>query len=205
MLGEAVSIPRVICGRLEPAGTNARRASRFIVAKRTARRVLAICTVHAVVTNIDADTCRLTTPRWKVGRLRLLLQHLPFYGVAILCIDDPGVREIAKHVTKTVVTYGLSPEAQVRAIDIEARAGTMKFRACCAANGSPAIEFDVTLNLPGMHNVRNALAAIAVGLELGVAPQKIAAALASFKGVGRRFQQYGEVRLPGGGRITVIE
>jgi UDP-N-acetylmuramate--alanine ligase len=133
------------------------------------------------------------------------LQRLPFYGVAVLCIDDPGVREIAPRVAKTIVTYGLSPEAQVRAVDIEARSGRMSFRAVCAANGSPAIDLPVTLNLPGVHNVQNALAAIAVGLELGVAPERIAAALAGFKGVGRRFQQYGDVALEGGGRFTVVD
>jgi UDP-N-acetylmuramate--alanine ligase len=211
VLGEGGLDPTfVIGGRLEAAGTNARLGKGdFIVveADESDASFLYLQPCMAVVTNIDAD--HMQTYDHSVDKLRqafgYFLQHLPFYGVAILCIDDPGVREIAQHVTKTVVTYGLSPEAQVRAIDIEARAGTMKFRACCAANGSPAIEFDVTLNLPGMHNVRNALAAIAVGLELGVAPQKIAAALANFKGVGRRFQQYGEVRLPGGGHITVID
>ena len=81
----------------------------------------------------------------------------------------------------------------------------MAFRAVCAANGSPAIAFDVTLNLPGVHNVQNALAAIAAGLEVGVAPEKIAAALAGFKGVGRRFQQYGEIRLADGGRLLLVD
>ena len=93
----------------------------------------------------------------------------------------------------------------MRAIDIEARGGRMSFRARAAANGAPAIEFAVTLNLPGLHNVQNALAAIAVGLEVGVPPEKIAAALAGFKGVGRRFQQYGDVRLAGGGRFALVD
>ncbi|MGZ8156906.1 MAG: UDP-N-acetylmuramate--L-alanine ligase, partial [Burkholderiales bacterium] len=161
----------------------------------------------AVVTNIDAD--HMETYDHSVEKLRqafvYFLQRLPFYGVAVLCIDDPGVREIAPRVAKTIVTYGLSPEAQVRAVDIEARSGRMSFRAVCAANGSPAIDLPVTLNLPGVHNVQNALAAIAVGLELGVAPERIAAALAGFKGVGRRFQQYGDVALEGGGRFTVVD
>ena len=211
VLGEGGLDPTfVIGGRLEAAGTNARLGKGdFIVveADESDASFLYLQPCMAVVTNIDAD--HMQTYDHSVDKLRqafvYFLQHLPFYGVAILCIDDPGVRDIAQRVTKTVVTYGLSPEAQVRAIDVEASGGTMKFRACCAGNGSPAIEFDVTLNLPGMHNVRNALAAIAVGLELGVAPPKIAAALASFKGVGRRFQQYGEVRLPGGGRMTVVD
>ena len=129
----------------------------------------------AVVTNIDAD--HMQTYDHSVEKLRQafvdFLQRLPFYGVAVLCIDDPGVREIAPVIAKTVVTYGLAPEAQVRAVDFEARGGRMSFRAVCAANGSPAMELPVTLNLPGVHNVQNALAAIAVGLELGVRPEKI--------------------------------
>jgi UDP-N-acetylmuramate--alanine ligase len=115
------------------------------------------------------------------------------------------VRDILPRVPKTLVTYGLAPEAQVRAVKIEARGGKMTFRAVCAANGSPAMEFDVTLNLPGVHNVQNALAAIAAGLEVGVAPEKIATALAGFKGVGRRFQQYGEIPLATGGRISLVD
>jgi UDP-N-acetylmuramate--alanine ligase len=161
----------------------------------------------AVVTNIDAD--HMATYDHSVEKLREafvhFLQRLPFYGVAVVCIDDPGVREIAPRVAKTLVTYGLSPDAQIRAVDIEARGGRMSFRAVCAANGSPALELPVTLNLPGVHNVQNALAAIAVGLELSVPPEKISAALAGFKGVGRRFQRYGDVKLREGVVVTVID
>ena len=211
VLGEAGLDPTfVIGGRLEAAGTNARLGKGdFIVveADESDASFLYLQPCLAVVTNIDAD--HMQTYDHSIDKLRQafvdFLQHLPFYGVAVLCIDDPGVREIAPRITKTIVTYGLSAEAQVRAVDIEARGGTMYFRARCAANGSAASEFDVTLNLPGVHNVQNALAAIAVGLELGVAPAKIASALAGFKGVGRRFQQYGEVALPGGGRVTLVD
>ena len=211
VLGEAGLDPTfVIGGRLEAAGTNARLGKGdFIVveADESDASFLYLQPCLAVVTNIDAD--HMQTYDHSVEKLRQafadFLQHLPFYGVAVLCIDDAGVREIAPRITKTIVTYGLSPEAQVRAVDIEARGGTMQFRAQCAANGAAATEFDVRLNLPGMHNVRNALAAIAVALELGVSAEKIALALATFKGVGRRFEQYGEVRLPDGGSITLVD
>ena len=200
----------VIGGRVEAFGTNARLGKGdFIVveADESDASFLYLQPCLAVVTNIDAD--HMQTYDHSIDKLRQafidFLQRLPFYGVAVVCIDDPGVREIMPRVTKTLVTYGLSPEAQVRAVDIEARGGTMFFRAVCAANGSGATSFDVTLNLPGLHNVQNALAAIAAGLELGVAPQKIAAALAAFKGVGRRFQQYGEAPLPGGGAYTLVD
>ena len=200
----------VIGGRVEAVGSNARLGTgEFIVveADESDASFLYLQPCLAVVTNIDAD--HMQTYDHSIEKLRQafidFLQRLPFYGVAIVCIDDPGVREIAPRVSKTLVTYGLSPEAQVRAVDVEARGGKMSFRAVCAANGSPAMHFDVSLNLPGVHNVQNALAAIAAGLEVGVSPEKIIAALGSFKGVGRRFQQYGEARLADGGRFRVVD
>jgi UDP-N-acetylmuramate--alanine ligase len=211
VLGEGGLDPTfVIGGRVEAVGSNARLGTGdFIVveADESDASFLYLQPCLAVVTNIDAD--HMHTYGHSVDKLRQafadFLLHLPFYGVAVLCIDDAGVRDILQRVPKTVVTYGLSEDAKVRAVDIEARGGTMHFRVLCAANGGAASDFDVTLNLPGTHNVRNALAAIAVGIELGIAPVKIAAALASFKGVGRRFQQFGEVRLPGGGRYTLVD
>ncbi|MES2563546.1 MAG: UDP-N-acetylmuramate--L-alanine ligase [Pseudomonadota bacterium] len=200
----------VIGGRVESFGSNARLgAGDFIVveADESDASFLYLQPSLAVVTNIDAD--HMQTYDHSIEKLHQafidFLQRMPFYGVAIVCIDDPGVREIAPRVAKTLVTYGLAPEAQVRAVDIEARGGTMRFRAVCAANGSPAVSFDVTLNLPGLHNVQNALAAIATGLELGIPSHKIAAALAGFKGVGRRFQQYGAVALKGGGHYDLVD
>ena len=200
----------VIGGRVEAVGSNARLGTgEFIVveADESDASFLYLQPCLAVVTNIDAD--HMQTYDHSIEKLRQafidFLQRLPFYGVAIVCIDDPGVREIAPRVSKTLVTYGLSPEAQVRAVDVEAHGGKMSFRAVCAANGSPAIHFDVSLNLPGVHNVQNALAAIAAGLEVGVAPEKIISALGGFKGVGRRFQQYGEARLADGGRFCVVD
>ena len=200
----------VIGGRVEAVGSNARLGKgEFIVveADESDASFLYLQPCLAIVTNIDAD--HMQTYDHSIDKLRqsfvYFLQRLPFYGVAIVCIDDPGVQDIVPRVPKTLVTYGLSPEAQVRATDIRANAGRMLFRAECAANGSPAIAFDVTLNLPGVHNVQNALAAIAAGIEVGVPVEKIASALASFKGVGRRFQQYGEVGLADGGRFALVD
>jgi len=158
--------------------------------------------VLAVVTNIDAD--HMETYGHSMDRLRQafvdFLQRLPFYGVAVLCADDPNVRLVQPQLTKPIVTYGLSPDAHVRAVDVAPSGGQMRFRAVHAGG-----ELAVTLNLPGAHNVRNALAAIAVGLELGVPETAIAKALAEFKGVGRRFQSHGKVRLQGGGSFTLVD
>ncbi|HET7160749.1 MAG TPA: Mur ligase domain-containing protein, partial [Burkholderiales bacterium] len=145
----------VIGGRVESFGSNARLGTGdFIVveADESDASFLYLQPALAVVTNIDAD--HMQTYDHSVEKLHQafidFLQRMPFYGVAVVCIDDPGVREIAPRVAKTLVTYGLAPEAQVRAVDIEARGGTMRFRAVCAANGSPAVSFDVALNLPGL-------------------------------------------------------
>jgi UDP-N-acetylmuramate--alanine ligase len=200
----------VIGGRLEAIGSNARLGrGEFIVveADESDASFLYLQPTLAVVTNIDAD--HMQTYDHSVERLKQafvdFLQRLPFYGVALLCIDDPAVREIAPRVSKTLVTYGLSTEAQVRAADIEVRGRRMRFKAIAAGNGAPPIEFEVMLNLPGVHNVQNALAAIAAGLELGIPPERIAAALAAFKGVARRFQSYGEITLASGGSFTLID
>src|SRR5205085_9164467 len=171
----------VIGGRVEAFGSNARVGKGdFIVveADESDASFLFLQPCRAVVTNIDAD--HMQTYDHSVEKLRQafvdFLQRLPFYGVAVVCIDDPGVREILPRVSKTLVTYGLSPDAQVRAQNIEARGGQMCFRAVCAPNGSPGSAFDVCLNLPGVHNVQNALAAIAAGLELGVKQRETKAA-----------------------------
>jgi UDP-N-acetylmuramate--alanine ligase len=200
----------VIGGRVEAFGSNARLGTGdFIVveADESDASFLYLQPCIAVVTNIDED--HMQTYDHSVEKLHQtfadFVQRLPFYGVAVLCVDDPGVRAILPRLSKAVVTYGLDADAQVRATDIEARGGTMRFRAVAAAYGSPGASFPVTLNLPGVHNVRNALAAIAVGLELGIAPDSIAAALAAFQGVGRRFEQYGEAKLEDGGRFFVID
>ncbi|MEO8144451.1 MAG: cyanophycin synthetase, partial [Betaproteobacteria bacterium] len=129
------------------------------------------------------------------------LQNLPFYGSAVLCVDDPYVREILPFVSKPAVSYGTRAEAMVRAEGIEHAAGQMRFR----VRSAKAQPMDVTLNLPGHHNVLNSLAAIAIGIELGIPERSILKALAEFKGVGRRFQRCGEIAAAGGGRFTLVD
>ena len=198
----------VIGGRLNAAGANARLGSGdFLVAEadESDASFLYLSPVISIVTNIDAD--HMETYGHDFGRLKQtfvdFLQRLPFYGVAVLCADDPNVREIMPQVSKQIVGYGLDESANVRAENVTAEGGRMRFD-CVRVNGS-VTRFPVTLNLPGMHNVLNALAAIAVASEVGVSDAAIAKALAEFKGVGRRFQRYGEVALPAGGTFTLID
>jgi UDP-N-acetylmuramate--alanine ligase len=127
-------------------------------------------------------------------------QRLPFYGVAVLCADDPNVREIAPDIAKPQLTYGVGEDAALRAVDVVHAAGRMRFTARSAGSADLAVD----LNLAGVHNVLNALAAIAIGREVGVADAAIARALAEFRGVGRRFQRYGEFEVAGGA-CTLID
>jgi UDP-N-acetylmuramate--alanine ligase len=196
----------VIGGRLNAAGSNARLGQgEYIVveADESDASFLHLQPVVAVVTNIDAD--HMETYGHDFARLKQsfvqFLQNLPFYGSAILCADDANVREILPFVSKPVVTYGFAAEAMVRAEKVTHAGGAMRFTA--RREGKAPLE--VTLNLPGAHNVQNALAAIAVGTELGVADAAILKALAEFHGVGRRFQRCGEVAIGGGGRFTLID
>jgi UDP-N-acetylmuramate--alanine ligase len=198
----------VIGGRLNAAGANARLGSGdFIVveADESDASFLYLSPMISIVTNIDAD--HMETYGHDFGRLKQtfvdFLQRLPFYGVAVLCADDANVREIIPQVSRQIVTYGLDASANVRAENVVARDGQMHFD-CVRVNGSVS-RIKVTLNLPGMHNVQNALAAIAVATETGVSDAAIVKALAEFKGVGRRFQRYGEVALPAGGTFTLID
>jgi UDP-N-acetylmuramate--alanine ligase len=201
----------VIGGRLEAAGSHAKLGrGEFIVveADESDASFLYLQPVLAVVTNIDAD--HMETYGHDFGRLRQafleFVEHLPFYGMAMLCIDDANVRSLLPIITKPVTTYGLSEQAQVRAVDVAEAGGQMRFRVTrrAPANG-PMPDLQIVLNLPGRHNVQNALAAIAVAMELGVTDASIVRALAGFKGVGRRFQRYGEVTLPGGGSFTLVD
>lgn len=198
----------VIGGRLNAAGANARLGSGdFIVAEadESDASFLFLSPVISIVTNIDAD--HMETYGHDFGRLKQafvdFLQRLPFYGVAVLCSDDANVREIMPQVSKQIVTYGLDAGANVRAENVVAADGRMKFD-CVRTNGSVS-RFPVTLNLPGMHNVLNALAAIAVATEVGVSDAAIIKALDEFKGVGRRFQRHGEVTLATGGCFTLVD
>ena len=198
----------VIGGRLNAAGANARLGSGdFIVAEadESDASFLFLSPVISIVTNIDAD--HMETYGHDFGRLKQafvdFLQRLPFYGVAVLCADDANVREIMPQISKQIVTYGLDPSANVRAENVVAADGQMRFD-CVRVNGSVS-RFPVVLNLPGMHNVLNALAAIAVAAEVGVPDPVIAKALSEFRGVGRRFQRYGEVSLACGGSFTLVD
>jgi UDP-N-acetylmuramate--alanine ligase len=198
----------VIGGRLNSAGANARLGQgEFLVAEadESDASFLLLSPVVSVVTNIDAD--HMETYGHDFGRLKQafvdFLNRLPFYGVAVLCVDDPNVREILPQVTKQVVTYGLDPAANIRAENVVAEDGCMRFT-CVRRNGGNS-RFEVVLNLPGIHNVLNALAAIAVATEVSVGDTAIAKALADFKGVGRRFQRYGEISLKTGGTFTLVD
>ncbi len=199
----------VIGGKLNRAGANAKLGQgEYIVveADESDASFLNLLPVMAVVTNIDAD--HMDTYGHDMARLRQafveFIARLPFYGAAILCVDDPGVRAILPFVSKPVTPYGLNEDAQVRAVDLRADGGCMHFTAL-RRNGVVLPPLAVTLNLPGLHNVRNALAAIAVAAELGVDDAAVVKALAEFHGVGRRFQRYGEIGLPAGGHFTLID
>ncbi len=195
----------VIGGRLNSAGANARLGTGdYIVveADESDASFLNLMPVMAVVTNIDND--HMETYGHDFARLKQafveFLSRLPFYGTAVLCIDDAHVREILPFVSKRVVTYGFAPEAQVRATDVQPCGTAMRFTAL--RESAPAL--DVTLNLPGRHNVSNALAAIAVATELDLPEAAIRDALASFTGVGRRFARHGEVPIDGG-TFTLVD
>ncbi|WP_374403454.1 UDP-N-acetylmuramate--L-alanine ligase [Niveibacterium sp.] len=198
----------VIGGRLNAVGANSRVGTgEFLVAEadESDASFLMLSPVISVVTNIDAD--HMETYGHDFARLKHafvdFLNRLAFYGVAVLCVDDPNVREIMPFVSKQIIRYGLSPDAQVRAENVRAVGGQMHFDVV-RQNGS-TVRYPVTLNLPGMHNVLNALATIAVATEVGVPDEAIARGLAEFQGVGRRFQRYGEVALPAGGSFTLID
>ena len=198
----------VIGGRLNAAGANARLGSGdFLVAEadESDASFLFLSPVISVVTNIDAD--HMETYGHDFERLKSafveFLNRLPFYGVAVLCGDDANVRAIMPRVPKQIITYGLSPNCNFYAENVVAADGQMRFD-CVRVNGTTS-RLAITLNTPGMHNVLNALAAIAVATEVQVPDAAIVKALAEFKGVGRRFQRYGEVALPAGGSFTLVD
>lgn len=198
----------VIGGRLNAASANAKLGTgEFLVAEadESDKSFLFLNPVISVVTNIDAD--HMDTYGHDFAQLRQafvdFLHRLPFYGVAVLCVDDPHVREIIPFVSKQVVGYGLDASAQVRAENVRAVGSQMHFD-CVRQNGDTT-RLPIVLNLPGQHNVLNALATIAVASELGVSDAAIQKGLAEFRGVGRRFERYGEAVLPSGGHCTVID
>jgi UDP-N-acetylmuramate--alanine ligase len=196
----------VIGGKLNSAGAHARLGEgRYIVAEadESDASFLYLQPMIAVVTNIDAD--HMDTYGGDFHQLRQafleFLHHLPFYGLAVVCIDEPVIRELLPQISKPFLTYGFSEDADIRATDLRYENTKCHFKVQRAGE-SQAVE--VTLNLPGRHNVLNALAAIAVAQELGVAETAIASALSQFQGIGRRFQLYGEVPVAGGS-VTMID
>ena len=199
----------VIGGRLNSAGANARLGQgNYIVveADESDASFLNLLPVMAVVTNIDAD--HMETYGHDFGRLQQafvdFLHRMPFYGTAILCTDDAAVRAIVDQVTCPITSYGFDEGAQVRAINVCAVDGQMHFTVQ-RRNGVTLPDLDVVLNLPGRHNVLNALSAIAVAVELNIEDAAVQTALAEFKGVGRRFQRYGDHALAQGGVVTVVD
>jgi len=163
-----------------------------------------------VVTNIDAD--HMDTYQHDMARLKQafvqFIQRMPFYGIAVLCIDDANVNDIIPFVSQSILSYGLSENADIRASNVRADGTTMHFtvdRRTIRRHGNQPGRLEIQLNLPGLHNVRNALAAIAIATELGVRDEAIIKALSQFDGVGRRFQRYGDIPLASGGSYTLID
>jgi UDP-N-acetylmuramate--alanine ligase len=161
----------------------------------------------AVVTNIDAD--HMETYGHDFARLKQafvdFIHRMPFYGAAILCSDDAGVRSIMPMISRPLVSYGFGADSMVRAVDVSAQpGGTMSFTVQ-RRNGVQMPDLRVTLNLPGRHNVLNALATIAAAAELELPDAPVVKGLAEFRGVGRRFQRHGELPLPAGGQFTLVD
>lgn len=200
----------VIGGKLNSAGANAKLGhGDYIVveADESDASFLNLLPVMAVVTNIDAD--HMETYGHDFGRLKQafvdFLHRMPFYGRAILCIDSPAIREILPQVARPVTTYGFAEDAQVRAIDVRAEAGRMRFTVKRQLGEHVYPDLEVVLSLPGEHNVLNALSAVAVAMELEISDEALLRALDGFKGVGRRFQRYGDLPASHGGSFTVID
>ena len=200
----------VIGGKLHSAGANsALGKGEYIVveADESDASFLNLMPVLSVVTNIDAD--HMDTYGHDFAKLKQafvdFLHRMPFYGAAILCSDDPGVRSIIPLISRPVITYGFEEDAQVRAVDAEALPGGQMRFTVQRRNGTVMPDLHVTLNLPGRHNVLNALAAIAVATEIELPDAPMAKALAAFTGVGRRFQRHGDFPAADGGRFTLID
>jgi UDP-N-acetylmuramate--alanine ligase len=196
----------VIGGRLNSAGTNAKLGlGNYLVAEadESDASFLYLQPMIAIVTNIDQD--HMETYHGNFQRLKdtfvEFLHHLPFYGLAVLCLDDQGVRDIVPQISKPVVTYGVHEEADVRAVDIQQQGMHTHFTVLRKGD-FPSLQ--VTLNMPGWHNMLNALAAIAVASKLSIDNAAIIKSLGAFKGVGRRFQLQGDVAL-GNGKVTLVD
>ena len=202
----------VIGGRLNSAGANARLGTgEYIVAEadESDASFLNLSPIMAVVTNIDAD--HMETYGHSFANLKKafvdFLHRMPFYGRAMLCIDSPAAREILPEVTCPVTTYGMSEDAQIRALDVRAVGNQMHFRVQRKDDeGHPyGPELEVQLNLAGVHNVLNALSVIGVAMALNIPDAALLKGLSEFKGVGRRFQHYGPFPAREGGEFLVID
>ena len=200
----------VIGGRLTAAGANAGLGQGdFIVveADESDASFLNLLPVMAIITNIDAD--HMDTYGHDLAKLKgafvEFTQRLPFYGSAIVCADDANVREIIPFISRPVTTYGLSPDAQVVATAVQALGTRMQFDVRRQTREGELSPLSISLNLPGVHNVLNALAAIAVATELGVSDAAIAKGLSEFRGVGRRFTQIGDFKAAKGGTFRVVD
>ncbi|MCS0582657.1 UDP-N-acetylmuramate--L-alanine ligase [Massilia pinisoli] len=196
----------VIGGRLNSAGANAKLGSgEYIVAEadESDASFLNLSPMIEVITNIDADHMETYEHDFEKlkGAFVNFTHRLPFYGRAMMCIDDATVRAILPQVTKPVTTYGFSEDAEVRALNARAEGIQMHFTV--RQQGYPDTDF--VLNQPGMHNVLNACSAIAIAREIGVPDEATAQGLREFNGVGRRFTRYGEVALPDGGSFTLVD
>lgn len=196
----------VIGGRLKSADTNARLGQgEYLVAEadESDASFVHLMPMLAIVTNIDAD--HMATYDGDMDKLRdgfiRFLHNLPFYGLAVLCADDAGIAEILGQVGRSIVTYGIDQEANVRAENIRFKAGCTTFDVVREDRPEP---LQITLQLPGLHNVQNALAAIAVAGELQIGDQAVVSALAGFEGIDRRFQIYGEISTAAG-RVLLVD
>ncbi|MDB5754687.1 MAG: UDP-N-acetylmuramate--L-alanine ligase [Massilia sp.] len=196
----------VIGGRLNSAGANAKLGTGdYIVveADESDASFLNLAPMIEVITNIDAD--HMETYEHDFEKLKMAFVHfthrLPFYGRAMLCIDDQHVRDIIPHISKPVTTYGFHPLAQVRATN--ARASGLQMQFTVVQEGYPDTDF--VLNQPGMHNVQNACSAIAIAREIGIDDSATQQGLEGFNGVGRRFTRYGDIAIPGGGSFALVD
>jgi UDP-N-acetylmuramate--alanine ligase len=196
----------VIGGKLNSSASNARLgSSRYLVAEadESDASFLHLLPMMAVVTNVDAD--HLPTYHGDFNLLRKtfvdFLHHLPFYGLAIVCADDPEVRRLLPEIARPVIRYGIEHDADICASNIRSTGLQSTFDVMLPETDN---KMEVTLNLPGRHNILNALAAIAVAHELGVSEQAIKSALAKFEGIGRRMQLYGDIKTAAG-TITLVD
>lgn len=207
VLAEAGVDPTFVIGGVVNAwGSNARLGQgQYLLAEadESDGSFLLLQPTIALITNIDRDHLESYEGSFENLKKAFLefLQHLPFYGAAILCIDDPEVQALVPQVTRAVVTFGLSESADIRAVDIQQEGRNMSFKVILPEPSEPV---EVTINLPGVHNVRNALGAIAIAWEIGIEVESVVGCLREFKGVGRRFAEVGNLSI-GDGQVRVIE